>query len=343
MALVLHLPGGDNEASTRIKAIVSADAALINSGNTSASLAVGPKVSLPQATSLDGVNDYIACADSPWVAPTGPFAVGGWFYSANWKTGSSYGELAAKTNATSANTAFELRVNYVAGTPELVIYTSTGGLQSASAADISSLNATWVHIVGVYDGAFLRLYINGAASGTPVAKTGTPATTSEVVTIGIRNATSPSLPFVGRWCDFRIYNTSLTATEVLAWYAETTPLDTAVIAAAVEAALMDLTTDVNNLISAVAGVAVDVTTVESKIDIIDANVDVLPEAVFKLDLSTLTGEASRSLLNSIRSLRNKWTISGATLTVYKEDDSTPAWTSTISAGAANQITGNDPS
>lgn len=88
------------------------------------------------------------------------------------------------------------------------------------------------------------------------------------------------------------------------------------------------------------------TTVEGKIDTIDTNVDALPttvsEAIFKLDLSTLTGEASRSLLNGIRFLRNKWSISGTTLTVYKEDDTTSAWTSTISSGAANPITGNDP-
>jgi DHA2 family multidrug resistance protein-like MFS transporter len=40
---------------------------------------------------------------------------------------------------------------------------------------------------------------------------------------------------------------------------------------------------------------------------------------------------------------NKWSISGATLTVTKEDDSTAAWTATVSTTAgADPVTGNDP-
>lgn len=48
--------------------------------------------------------------------------------------------------------------------------------------------------------------------------------------------------------------------------------------------------------------------------------------IFKLDLSTLTGEASRSLLNAIRKLRNRWEVDGSDLIVYKENDSTVAYT-----------------
>lgn len=51
--------------------------------------------------------------------------------------------------------------------------------------------------------------------------------------------------------------------------------------------------------------------------------------VLKVNLTGMTGEASRSLLNAIRKLMNKVAIAGATLTVYKEDDSTAAYTQTI--------------
>jgi hypothetical protein len=65
--------------------------------------------------------------------------------------------------------------------------------------------------------------------------------------------------------------------------------------------------------------------------------------LLKLDLSTVTGESSRSMLNAIRFLRNKWTVVDTTLTVYKEDDTASAWTATITASAgANPITANDP-
>lgn len=70
----------------------------------------------------------------------------------------------------------------------------------------------------------------------------------------------------------------------------------------------------------------------------------ISEALLKLDFSTVTGEASRSLLNAVRFLRNRWFISGATLTVTKEDDSTTAFTASVTTSAsANPITGTDPS
>jgi hypothetical protein len=70
----------------------------------------------------------------------------------------------------------------------------------------------------------------------------------------------------------------------------------------------------------------------------------IADSLLKRDLSALAGEAARSLLNAIRFLRNKWTLSGTTLTVYKEDDTTSAWTATTTNSAsADPITGSDPS
>lgn len=53
------------------------------------------------------------------------------------------------------------------------------------------------------------------------------------------------------------------------------------------------------------------------------------EAQLKFDMSTVTGEASRSPLNALRFIRNGFSIAGATLTVLKEDDSTAAFTRTV--------------
>jgi hypothetical protein len=67
------------------------------------------------------------------------------------------------------------------------------------------------------------------------------------------------------------------------------------------------------------------------------------DALLKRDLSVLSGEASRSVLNALRFLRNKWTVISDTLTVYKEDDSTSAWTATLSTNSnAAPITASDP-
>jgi len=69
----------------------------------------------------------------------------------------------------------------------------------------------------------------------------------------------------------------------------------------------------------------------------------IADGILKRDFSAVTGEAARSMLNALRFLRNKWTISGTTLSVTKEDDSTSAWTSTISTTpSADPVTGSDP-
>lgn len=69
----------------------------------------------------------------------------------------------------------------------------------------------------------------------------------------------------------------------------------------------------------------------------------IADAILKRDWTAVSGEAARSVLNALRFLRNKWSISGTTLTVTKEDDSTPAWTGTVTTdAAADPITANDP-
>lgn len=70
----------------------------------------------------------------------------------------------------------------------------------------------------------------------------------------------------------------------------------------------------------------------------------IADALLKRDMSAVSGEAARSMLNALRFLRNRWAVATGTLTVYKEDDSTSAWTAAVSDSAsADPITGSDPS
>lgn len=61
------------------------------------------------------------------------------------------------------------------------------------------------------------------------------------------------------------------------------------------------------------------------------------------DWTSVTGEAARSVLNALRFLRNKVSVSGSTLTVTEEDDSTSAWSAAITTNSnADPITAIDP-
>ena len=67
------------------------------------------------------------------------------------------------------------------------------------------------------------------------------------------------------------------------------------------------------------------------------------DALLKRDWTAVTGEAARSVLNALRFLRNKWSLSGTTLTVKKEDDTANAWTSIVVTDAsADPVTESDP-
>lgn len=67
------------------------------------------------------------------------------------------------------------------------------------------------------------------------------------------------------------------------------------------------------------------------------------DALLTRDWNSVTGEAARSVLNALRFLRNRWSISGTTLTVTEEDDVTAAWTAVVTTdAAADPVTGSDP-
>ncbi len=66
------------------------------------------------------------------------------------------------------------------------------------------------------------------------------------------------------------------------------------------------------------------------------------DALLKRDFSAVTGEATRSALNALRFLRNKWSIAAGTLTVKKEDDSTNAWTGAVTQTAGDPVSEIDP-
>jgi len=76
----------------------------------------------------------------------------------------------------------------------------------------------------------------------------------------------------------------------------------------------------------------------------DALVSSVADAVLLRDWEDVTGTVpDRSTLNALRFLRNKWLAGSATLTVYEEDDATPAWEAALTTNlGADRITGVTP-
>jgi len=82
---------------------------------------------------------------------------------------------------------------------------------------------------------------------------------------------------------------------------------------------------------------------------IPAAIDAVPtatenaDALLNRDMSAVSDTTARSPLNALRALRNKSGIADGTYTVYKEDDTTSAWTAAVTSEAsAEPITEMDP-
>jgi len=70
--------------------------------------------------------------------------------------------------------------------------------------------------------------------------------------------------------------------------------------------------------------------------------DSVADALLDRNMATGTDSGGRTVRNALRFLRNRFRISGAALTVYKEDDATTAWTSTVTTTAGNPVSESDP-
>ena len=72
----------------------------------------------------------------------------------------------------------------------------------------------------------------------------------------------------------------------------------------------------------------------------------IPDQILDRNMATGTDSGSpsvRTVRQALRFLRNKWSISGSTMTVTKEDDTTQSWQATVTGTAgADPITAVDP-
>jgi hypothetical protein len=76
------------------------------------------------------------------------------------------------------------------------------------------------------------------------------------------------------------------------------------------------------------------------------DLNTIADAILSRDLGSGSGVGTlneRTVRSALRFLRNRWSLSGTTLTVTKEDDASAAWTSTVTTvPGADPVTGSDP-
>lgn len=160
---------------------------------------------------LDGVDDQINIGDPASLNITDNIAVEAWVKTNfDWGTGYSYGYILSKANynlyAQKDGPTNRLRFEIVDGGTDYSAYT----LSALSAA----ITNTYTHIVGVYDGATVQIFVNGSnANTTPAAHVGDIDDASgNNLRVGVDAAQVRFLK--GYAGEIRIYNRALTQLEI---------------------------------------------------------------------------------------------------------------------------------
>lgn len=115
----------------------------------------------------------------------------------------------------------------------------------------------------------------------------------------------------------------------------------------------EVQSEVNDALVAYSASTLDEAAIRTAVGLSSADLDTqiagLPtatenaDALLNRDMDAVSDTNSRTPLNALRFLRNKWSVSGTTLTVTKEDDTAVAWSATLTADAsANPVVGSDP-
>ncbi|MBL7152900.1 MAG: right-handed parallel beta-helix repeat-containing protein [Phycisphaerae bacterium] len=167
---------------------------------------------LDGALAFDGQGDYVNCGDGPEFDITGQITVAAWVnisaVNMDWQTVIAKGDSAWRLSTAEDEYRYHFAVtggppwNYING-------------------DIVVAANEWHHVCGTYDGADLRLYIDGAEDpASPVPEAAGVTTDEYDVLIG-ENQERPGRYWDGMIDDVRIYNYALGSIEVAQLFAPT--------------------------------------------------------------------------------------------------------------------------
>ncbi|MCX6789152.1 MAG: LamG domain-containing protein [Candidatus Gribaldobacteria bacterium] len=154
-----------------------------------------------KALSFDG-GDYVDIADNDSLSPNVAVSVSAWVK----RTGTS-GQIAGKWGV---STEYSLYINGGVGVSEPGFFISSGGITAADSNTVIDTN--WHHLVGTYDGANIRIYIDGILKGTQ-SKTGNMSNTAATFSIGRESGQAAGL-FSGSIDEVKIYPFALSPAEI---------------------------------------------------------------------------------------------------------------------------------
>lgn len=162
-----------------------------------------------RAMSFDGVDDWVTVNNSNSFALTNGMTLEAWVYPTasmeNWRS------IITKEYPDKKECAYQLSANSYENTVSTGVYVTELKMIDD---DKTKVNASqWTHLTGTYDGAFIRLYVNGTQIAQKLQK-GNIVVTDGVLRIGGNSLWGEF--FKGYIDEIRIYNRALSASEIQA-------------------------------------------------------------------------------------------------------------------------------
>ncbi len=167
------------------------------------------------ALDFDGTSDYVDAGSVD--VPGSEVTIAAWINSDNLGNCTSFDcRIVSKASGTSTQDHYLMLspINSNGGA-KLRFRLKAGGSTSTLVAGSGNLvNGQWIHVAATYDGAAMRVFVNGAEVGS-VPKSGAINTNPAIPLWIAGNPPSPTIrPFDGKIDDVRIYSRALSLTEI---------------------------------------------------------------------------------------------------------------------------------
>ena len=168
---------------------------------------------------FDGSSDYVEVPDDASLKPTSTITCSMWF---NCGTQNTNRQFLSKYYDT-VDGAYGFYTN--GSSSDLYFYVTVSGTTYDSPVGSGFFDDNWHHAVGVYDGANIYLYVDGAQQGTSTAQTGSISYNNGILCFASL-AGSPTTYEVDTYLNnISIFNEALTSTEILKLYNSGVPSD----------------------------------------------------------------------------------------------------------------------
>ena len=167
-----------------------------------------------QAFSFDGVDDQVVVPHNPNQNLGSHITIDSWVYPSSLGHGRTIFQKRSSSNI--GGYVFETAGQPFAADNSLQFVIMIGGVYHSLGTGSVLTTNTWQHVAATYDGATMRIFVDGIEVAN-MPQTGTIDATTDPVVIG-RNVVNPSSAWQGMIDEVELFNRALSASEIQAIY-----------------------------------------------------------------------------------------------------------------------------